>query len=379
MTILYWLRKNQANRKGECPIWCSISKHPYKAEFSCRCSVHPNEWDQANQQATGKQAEFLNAHLEQIMARLLNIRLQLQAQDKPILPQAIKDIFFAKPEKIIFLKDLLTEHFNEKKLRLKPNSLKNEKSRRQNIIRFLAETEQANIAVEEIDESFMDDLEIFLQYKITTDHNYKIKHLRLVKETLTWAKKRKKIKANPLQDITWINGEDQSTPVLSSYEVHKIESTIFTSESLQHAADRLLIQIYTGFSYIDLVNFKPDTDIVGKWIKKERQKTNIEAIIPVMEKLKLILAKYEGIPPVISNAKYNEQLKSIAKICGIRMKLSSRVARKTAGQLWIDAGVSIESVSKMLGHANIKTTQKAYVKVTEKRIELELKKTGLWE
>ncbi|MDJ1467266.1 tyrosine-type recombinase/integrase [Xanthocytophaga flava] len=61
------------------------------------------------------------------------------------------------------------------------------------------------------------------------------------------------------------------------------------------------------------------------------------------------------------------------------MKLSSRVARKTAGQLWIDAGVSIESVSKILGHANIKTTQKAYVKVTEKRIELELKKTGFWE
>jgi len=61
MTILYWVRKNQTNRKGECPIWYSISMHPLKDEFSCKISIHPQHWDQAAQQASGPLASYINA------------------------------------------------------------------------------------------------------------------------------------------------------------------------------------------------------------------------------------------------------------------------------------------------------------------------------
>ncbi|MDJ1468146.1 site-specific integrase [Xanthocytophaga flava] len=378
MITLFWLRKNQANRKGECPIWCSISMHQSKAEFSCKISVHPDQWDQRTGSAIGKNAEYINPHLELIEEKLLRIKRQLQSDEKEISPQIIKEMLLEKKAKAAIFSDLEKEHYTIKILRLKSNSVKNENSHRANLNNFLKETKQQNISAEEIDESFMDDFEAYLDYHVSKNHNYKIRHLRLVKQILKWAKKKKKIKDNPIENLAWVNGEDDATPILSSYDVHKIESTIFKNEALQQVADRFLIQVYTGFSYIDLVNFQPDMDIVENFIKKERQKTNVEAIIPVLDKLKALLAKYGGTPPHISNVNYNGHLKSLATICGIRINLTTRVARKTGGQLWLDSGLSIEAVSRILGHSNIRTTQKSYVKVTETRIEMEMKKNGLW-
>jgi|GEM_PF-5386104 len=153
----------------------------------------------------------------------------------------------AKPTANLLFADLIAQHFAEKKTRLKKNSVKNEKSRRQNIIRFLNATGQLQISPAEIDESFIDDLESYLHDYVTQDHNYLIRHLRLVKEILTWAKKKKKIAVNPIADMSWKNGEDKPTPILSAYQVHCIESTIFQSEAVQQAADRLLIQRLSNY------------------------------------------------------------------------------------------------------------------------------------
>ena len=113
------------------------------------------------------------------------------------------------------------------------------------------------------------------------------------------------------------------------------------------------------------------------WIIINRQKTNVQSNIPLLEIPQMILDKYKGktkdnrLLPVLSNQKINAYLKEIADLCGIKKRLSYHLARHTFATMLLSKGVPIESVSKMLGHTNIKTTQ-IYARITNKKIEQDM-------
>lgn len=113
------------------------------------------------------------------------------------------------------------------------------------------------------------------------------------------------------------------------------------------------------------------------WIIINRQKTNVQSNIPLLEIPRMILDKYKGkikenrLLPVLSNQKINAYLKEIADLCGIKKRLSYHTARHTFATMLLSKGVPIESVSKMLGHTNIKTTQ-IYARITNKKIEQDM-------
>lgn len=135
---------------------------------------------------------------------------------------------------------------------------------------------------------------------------------------------------------------------------------------------------YTGLSYIDLCNLtKEDIKLAfdGKlWIMIKREKTGVDSNVPLLEIPKQILAKYEGkmkggkLLPVISNQKMNEYLGEIAEVCQIDKRITFHLARHTfATEICLTQGVPIESVSKMLGHTNIQTTQ-IYARVVDRKL-----------
>jgi site-specific recombinase XerD len=142
----------------------------------------------------------------------------------------------------------------------------------------------------------------------------------------------------------------------------------FAIPRLEHVRDIFVFSCFTGLAYVDVKNLK-EKDIRSSfdgmlWIMKKRQKTNIQSNILLLEIPKMILGKYkdklqnENVLPVLSNQKMNSYLKEIADLCGIEQNLTFHLARHTfATTVTLSKGVPIETVSKMLGHSDIKTTQ----------------------
>uniref|UniRef100_UPI0026701365 site-specific integrase n=1 Tax=uncultured Bacteroides sp. TaxID=162156 RepID=UPI0026701365 len=135
---------------------------------------------------------------------------------------------------------------------------------------------------------------------------------------------------------------------------------------------------FTGLAYIDVAGLTQDNickSFDGNlWIMTKRQKTNTDVNVPLLDIPKMILKKYKGklpngkILPVISNQKLNAYLKEIADVCGIKKNLTFHLARHTfATTTTLSKGVPIETVSKMLGHTNIETTQ-IYARITNSKI-----------
>jgi site-specific recombinase XerD len=174
---------------------------------------------------------------------------------------------------------------------------------------------------------------------------------------------------------------------LTQEELSLIENKSFGIERLQQVRDIFIFSCYTGLAYIDAINLKPSDIRKGidgtDWIFTARQKTNMPVQVPILSKASENISKYKDNPraktsgtvfPVISNQKLNSYLKEIADLCNISKNLTFHLARHTfATTVTLTNGVPIESVSKMLGHTDIRTTQ-IYAKVVEMKISEDMAK-----
>jgi site-specific recombinase XerD len=153
------------------------------------------------------------------------------------------------------------------------------------------------------------------------------------------------------------------------------------NERLSQVRYIFLFSCFTGLAYIDTQKLTQDNINIGldgnKWIYTKRQKTKTTSNIPLLSKAEEIIERYKDHPaclnsgrllPVLSNQKMNAYLKEIADLCDINKELTYHIARHTfATTITLSNGVPIESVSKMLGHKNIKTTQH-YAKILDKKV-----------
>lgn len=165
---------------------------------------------------------------------------------------------------------------------------------------------------------------------------------------------------------------------LSEDEIKIILKKKMVSERLEQVRDVFIFSCFSGLAYVDVANLKEDNirkSFDGNlWIITKRQKTNTDVNVPLLDIPKMILEKYKGklpdgkVLPIISNQKLNAYLKEIADVCGIKKNLTFHLARHTfATTTTLAKGVPIETVSKMLGHTNIETTQ-IYARITNNKI-----------
>ena len=169
--------------------------------------------------------------------------------------------------------------------------------------------------------------------------------------------------------------------VLNEREINILLDKELENEKLNQVKDVFLFCCFTGLSYSDVKKLSNDHIVLGingqKWIKTNRKKTNTISSIPLLPTALEILKKYEGfnfnsdndlLLPVISNQKMNQYLKEIGLLYGIRKKMTCHLSRHTfATTVTLTNGVPIESVSRMLGHRSLRTTQ-IYAKVVDKKL-----------
>ncbi|WP_346861152.1 site-specific integrase [uncultured Draconibacterium sp.] len=374
---------------GTAPVYARITVDSSRCEISVKKRICLNNWNHGKGMAKGSNPEIsrLNSYLEQIRSQLTLHYQELVSSKKSVSPEAIKNLFFGIDESSKTLKELIEYHNTRQDENLKWGTLKNYFTTSRYINVFLKKKfKRDDIYLYELNYKFLTDFEYFLRKNKPTDHqrpmgnNAVMKHLERLRKMVNMAVRMEWLIKNPFAayKLKFIKVERD---FLTQEELSEIENKDFKIERLQQVKDMFVFSCYTGLAYIDASKLSPNNIRKGidgiNWIFTKREKTSSPVRIPILLPAQKIIDKYQKHPkalsngtvfPVISNQKLNSYLKEIADLCGITKNLTFHIARHTfATTVTLTNGVPIESVSKMLGHADLKTTQ-IYAKVVEKKI-----------
>ena len=161
-------------------------------------------------------------------------------------------------------------------------------------------------------------------------------------------------------------GDKETVEYLTEDEMRAINKMNYAQGSTKDIVrDLFVFQMYTGMAYSDMQAFSLDKCqcVDGKWVLTDcRVKTNVAYFVQLLPQALKVVQKYGGALPQIYNQIYNKNLKQIAKDAGIKKRVTSHVARHTFATWALHNGVPIETVARILGHANIRITQR-YAKV----------------
>ena len=392
LNITYTVRKNKARANGEVPIYMRINVSGSIKEISTGEKILPEKWDSSHSQVRGKgsRAKIINARLKAIYFKTMEAHSQLLQEGADITAESVKARLTGKDKqkKMVPVMEVFTEHNAQMKKQIgntySESTFKKYRTCKKHINAFLEETYgDVRYPISEVDQSF---LEEFADYLMSKDdpcsNNSTKKYLTNFQKVVNLARRRKLLDDNPFENFKMKYNKRNPT-FLTKEEVDRIYKKEFEIERLEKVKDVFIFSCYTGFAYCDIERLKRiniHTDNNGiKYIQEARTKTHQNAIVPLLPVPLAIIEKYKDDPetqdgnllPVISNQKTNAYLKEIANICGVEKRLTFHVARHTCGTLLLNEGMPIESVSKILGHADLRMTQH-YAKLSQTKINADM-------
>ena len=225
---------------------------------------------------------------------------------------------------------------------------------------------------------------LLTHYPTVTKQSFANKCARLLYECAACAVERRVLAHHPIGKLKLAKVKKKPLSFLSLAQLDELRAARFTSPAHRRTRDAFLLICYTGFAHVDARAFDPArhirTDREGvRWVIRPRQKSDEEAYVALLPEAERLLEKYahEGRVPVASNQKMNERLHEIEALLDLPLSLTCHVGRRTCGMLLLDAGLSMEAVSKWLGHSSIKMTETLYSHVQQRRIGRELREAGL--
>ncbi|MEP3447275.1 MAG: site-specific integrase, partial [Nonlabens ulvanivorans] len=381
-------RKSRSN-PNKLSIYARINVNGKRAEISVKRCVNFEQWDSARNRGkvNSEKMRTLNAYLDQVYGKLLQCHKQLLEEDKIITSDAIKSRYLGEDENSKTLKDLIAYHNNNMIHVLKAGTMKNYYTTERYLERFLQKKRKVNdVFLKQLNFRFITDFEHYLrnyknsQKELVLGNNGVMKHLERLKKMANLAVKLEWMNKNPFNQFQ-LKFKKYDRVYLNERELKLLEETHFRSERLQRVKDCFIFSCYTGLSYIDVKELTEKNIVKGidnnYWIYTKREKTDESVKVPLLPKAWSIIEKYrtsqemiikDKLLPLSSNQKVNTYLKEIMESCGIHKNISFHVARHTfATTVMLSNGVPIETVSKLLGHTKLSTTQ-IYARVVESKI-----------
>ncbi len=377
----------QKESKGKTPLYARITADGKLTRFSLKRKFTTSLWNPKISRLRGSSAEArqINAYLDQVLIEINDAYRQLLKEKKLITPHTVKARYLGEDEINKTLLQLSTYHNTNMKSVLKPGTLKNYFTTEKYLKKFLqVERKTEDINLEDLNYAFIIDFENFLRNNVAQlqsrplTNNGLMKHLERLKKLLNLAQKLEWITRDPFVKFS-LKFNKTERPYLTQNEVDTILNFDFENSSLNKTRDIFIFACYTGLSYIDVKNLTKDNIVRGidgsHWIYTSRQKTDQPVKIPLLDTAEVIIENYkeqmkfeENLLPVYSNQKINEYLKKIATKTKIHKNLTFHCARHTfATTITLSNGVPLETVSKLLGHSKLSTTQ-IYARVLESRI-----------
>lgn len=390
---IHFVLRMSRGKNGMAAIYARIVVNKSRCEVALKRMVEMTDWNKSRGLAKPKNGTLksLNSYLEQTRSMLASHYQEFIISKQLVTAEAVKNKFLGIREQENTLLSLIDYHNLQMKEVLAHGTIKNYYTTAKYLKEFVSvQFKKQDIYLTELDYQFITHFEYFLRTYVPTDHhkgmenNGVMKHLERFRKIIRLAVKLGWIEKNPFE-LFKLKMQKVERGYLTNEELISIEEKVFTLQRIQYAKDLFVFSCYTGIAYIDVMQLTPDNIILGidgnYWIKTIREKTDTSVNVPILPKAAYIIAKYKDNPrsiakgslfPVISNQKLNSYLKEVADLCGIKKNLTFHLARHTfATSVTLSNGVPIETVSKMLGHTTIRTTQ-IYAKVVEQKVSQDM-------
>ena len=381
--ILFFIRDSRVRKDGTTSIEVVLTVNGERCAFSTGKKVKSCNWDKNKQQVKGKdeEAQSLNNYLKAIKAKLYQKEAELLDRGFIITADLLRDAYFDKVESIKerSLFEVFEEHNQEQEKMIGNGVSKATHWVSVYTIRLLREFVQQkykreDLYLRELNLNFIQSFHSFLRIDKGMAQNSSTKHLKLLKKIINLSVANSYMAFNPFSTYK-VEREPVEIDFLDEEELRKIINFDTPLPRLERAKDMFLFGCFTGLSYIDIKTLTPEhfeKDSAGRiWIKKRRVKTGVLSRIPLLPIAKLILDKYKGgekLLPIQDPADINKYLKDIAILCGINKRICFHTSRHTfASTVTLANNISLEVVSKMLGHTNTRMTAH-YAKLIDKCI-----------
>jgi len=393
LSVLFWLNRSKRNRKGHMPVYCRITVDGRRAEISTGKWIESDRWNQNSARVRGinEETKTINNYLDNLRFKITKTFDKLDEGEGVVSSSEIKNLLLGKKKPKISLIDtidyLIKRVVELEGIEYKTSTIKRYYVTRNHVIDFLKSKRiRDDIALIDLKYSFLTDFEHFLRTEYGCGNNAAIKHITYLKKAIRLALDNDWLEKDPFSRFKGKRIQEQRLS-LSEVELNQIEDKQITNERLSQIRDIFVFCCYTGLSYADVSTLSRSNiikDIKGKeWVSIQRQKTGNPSRIPLLPKACEILNKYKDNPlaqnkgvllPVISNQKTNAYLKEIAVLADIIKPLTFHIARHTfATSVTLNNDIPIETVSKMLGHQSLKTTQ-IYAKVMDEKVGRDMQK-----
>ena len=387
LSVVFVTRKLNLEN-GNIKIYARVTVDGKRAEFSLNRELPVSLWDEKRKRGKGfsKYVISLNKYMDQVFTGLHEAHRQLLQEEVDITSAGIKARYLGEDDRGKSLLDLISYHNTSMISVLRKGTMKNYYSTERCIKEFLKEKMGVeDIPLKKLNYGFIVDFEQYIRkYKPATrmgcTNNGAMKHMERLKKMSRLAVKLEWLEKDPFINYK-LRFEKTERQFLTERELQLIEETTFKVPSTQHVKDLFIFACYTGLSFIDVSELKIDHLVKGMdgndWLYTKRTKTDEPLKIPLLPKAMEIIDKYKSnasllengrLLPIYSNQMINRTLRDIANACGIRKKVTFHVARHTfATAITLSNGVPIETVSKLLGHTKLSTTQ-IYARVVEKKV-----------
>lgn len=371
--ITFLCRESKANRQGLSPIEISIVINGKRTYIATQRKERPDDFKKSMSQ---KKDNKIKSFCENMRIKINDIAEEMMMKNIALTAPHLKDYMAnGAVEKEYTLNDLFNDYMAVLDDRLKINDITPLTYRR---YKWASEKfmEANSLAGDEKASSITLDNIIRLKNSLLIDYhkNTAFSYLTKIKLFFRYAWECGKIPSFPFSTFTPEKDKEGKMEYLTADEVAKIANKIISIDRMDRVRDLFLFQCYTGLSYADLTELKPE-DIKKSskgmlYINKRREKTNIEYFTVLLGNAPAILNKYDGdIQKImISNQKYNLYLKSLGDICNIGKNLTTKMARTTAAVYLLNNNVPIETVSRILGHSNTTTTRAFYAKIMPDKV-----------
>ncbi|WP_165027315.1 MULTISPECIES: site-specific integrase [unclassified Dysgonomonas] len=387
--ILFYIKRGNPKKNGNVIIMGRITVDGERSQFSTKLEIIPSLWDNTYGKAKGNSvnAANLNRMLDNIRAKASMYYNKLTDVNGYVTPDKIKNALLGLEEKsksIMYYFDKFNEQYKSKVgMMVTRTTYMRYETAKKRLCEFMKEKyDVTDMPYREITTVFLQDFYLFLRNNYNSANNNTMKTIQHLRAVFYYIKNTGEAFADPFANFK-IHFEKIERSYLTQEELTVLSNKEFGCERLDKVRDIFLFCCYSGLSYSDLSDLTTDKIKKGidghLWIMDTRNKTGVPYKVRLLDIPAAVLKKYENsqdngkLLPVISNQKMNSYLFEIATICGIDKKITCHVARHTFATLCLTEGMSIESVSKLLGHTKIKTTQ-IYARIIDKKLSEDMDK-----
>ena len=393
-SIIFYLKRQVVKKDGTVPVMGRITVDGTQAQFSCKVTANPKLWDTKGGRMTGKsmQASEVNRKLDKMRVSINKHYQEILDRDNYVTAEKVKNAFLGLEYRCQTLLKVYAQ-YNEDYEKLYKAGMRSWGSLRKYrcVYRHLQEFLQSryhvnDISLKELTPAFITDFEAFLRTDKHLCENSLSVYMLPLRTMVFRAIDNGWLTRDPFHDYK-VPKVETTRGFLTKEEIHLLMNAELKRKTMQLIRDLYLFCCFTGLSFADLKNLKEEHIQTffddSEWIMIDRQKTGVRSTIKLLDYPKSIMEKYRGlcadgrIFPVPCYSDCRGILLRVAKRCGITKHLTWHMSRHTmATEICLTNGVPIETVSSILGHKNIKTTQ-IYAKITKEKLNKDMDKLSL--